>query len=124
MSSHCIREPSVRIRILQAVILMSCILCLALSNPPLASEVPSDSEEQTLQATGSKKHRKHQQRPIRLGTSGGNIKDRTQSECCDGTLGALVEKNGTQYILSNNHVLARTNKGKIGEAIIQPGRMP
>jgi hypothetical protein len=39
-----------------------------------------------------------------------------------GTLGALVEDDGgNQYILSNNHVLARTNAAAIGEDIIQPG---
>ncbi len=63
-----------------------------------------------------------QSRPIELGTSGGNIKDISSKYCCTGTLGALVkDTNGVQYILSNNHVLARTNLGKMGEAIIQPG---
>lgn len=67
-------------------------------------------------------HRIDQQFPISLGTSGGNIKDRTKAFCYGGTLGALVEDaNKTQYILSNNHVLARTNAAKAGEDIIQPG---
>ncbi len=61
-------------------------------------------------------------RPIPLGTSGGSIKDSSRSFCCGGTLGALVQDvNGVQYILSNNHVLARNNLGRIGEMIIQPG---
>ena len=61
-------------------------------------------------------------RPILLGTSGGNIKDSSRSFCCSGTLGSLVEdSHGVQYILSNNHVLARTNRAIIGEKIIQPG---
>ncbi|KAA3663481.1 MAG: hypothetical protein DWQ10_00075 [Calditrichaeota bacterium] len=38
-----------------------------------------------------------------------------------GTLGCLVEKNGQQYILSNNHVLANSNDASIGDNIIQPG---
>lgn len=63
-----------------------------------------------------------QTRPIQLGTSGGNINDMSNLYCCGGTLGALVkDNNNSQYILSNNHVLARTNKGVIGEDIIQPG---
>ncbi|MGH7915961.1 MAG: hypothetical protein ACREQE_00715 [Candidatus Binataceae bacterium] len=61
-------------------------------------------------------------RPIDLGVSGGNIKLGTKRACCTGTLGALVQdNNGTQYILSNNHVLGRVNQAKPGEAIIQPG---
>jgi hypothetical protein len=63
--------------------------------------------------------------PIKLGTSGGNSLDRTQSAnfitCCSGTLGALVERAGTQYVLSNNHVLARTGQAQPGEGIAQPG---
>lgn len=60
-------------------------------------------------------------RPIPLGTSGGNIKDRSRFFCCGGTLGSLVQDVGAvQYILSNNHVLGRTNKGMVGDAIIQP----
>jgi len=66
--------------------------------------------------------------PIPLGVSGGNANDtniiNNQEWCCSGTLGCLViggDSSGTLYILSNNHVLARTNKGVIGEGIIQPG---
>jgi hypothetical protein len=67
-------------------------------------------------------HRVDQQFPIQLGTSGGNINDSSKAFCYGGTLGALVEDAiGNQYILSNNHVLARTNLATIGEDIIQPG---
>ena len=38
-----------------------------------------------------------------------------------GTLGCLVKKNGEIFILSNNHVLANSNEGKTGDAILQPG---
>lgn len=62
---------------------------------------------------------------IQLGTSGGNVNDTTTSGtslfCCGGTLGALVTRGGTQFILSNTHVLARSDAAAIGEAIIQPG---
>ena len=62
---------------------------------------------------------------IALGTSGGNQKDSQTSggtiTCCSGTLGSLVTRGGTQYLLSNNHVLARTDQALAGESIIQPG---
>lgn len=38
-----------------------------------------------------------------------------------GTLGCLVQKNGVQYILSNNHVLANSNEASAGDSILQPG---
>ncbi len=58
--------------------------------------------------------------PIELGTSGGNINDVDTTECAGGTLGSLVAVGSTQYILSNNHVLADEDAGTIGDAIIQP----
>jgi hypothetical protein len=65
-------------------------------------------------------------RPISLGVSGGNInsfvKIHNQRECFGGTLGSLVQDSSSnQLILSNNHVLANTNKAKHGELIMQPG---
>jgi hypothetical protein len=65
--------------------------------------------------------------PILFGSSGGNNNDYdTQNgqiiDCCGGTLGALIQNNGgTQYILSCNHVLARSDQASTGEQIIQPG---
>lgn len=69
--------------------------------------------------------------PIYLGTSGGNQKDSQTSgntiTCCSGTLGSVVTRGGILYILSNNHVLARsdlgtkTNGSVLGDNIIQPG---
>ncbi len=38
-----------------------------------------------------------------------------------GTFGLLVHRNGTPFILSNNHVLADSNAAQIGDAIYQPG---
>jgi len=62
---------------------------------------------------------------MELGTSGSNIHASTQNgtsiSCCGGTLGSLVVRNGTNYILSNNHVLANSDSAAIGDAIIQPG---
>ncbi|HJX08878.1 MAG TPA: hypothetical protein VJ733_00060 [Candidatus Binatia bacterium] len=75
----------------------------------------------TILADNGPAHRVDQTFPIQLGTSGGNINDISKGFCYGGTLGALVERNGIQFILSNNHVLARTNTAKAGESIIQPG---
>jgi hypothetical protein len=38
-----------------------------------------------------------------------------------GTFGLLVQRNGAPFILSNNHVLANSNAGQIGDPIYQPG---
>ncbi len=63
--------------------------------------------------------------PIFFGSSGGNQKDSQTSggfiTCCGGTLGSAVTRGGTEYILGNNHVLARNDLAVPGENIIQPG---
>jgi hypothetical protein len=58
---------------------------------------------------------------VKLGTSGGNINDTAPGVCCSGTLGSLLTLAGTQYILSNNHVMARSDGAGLGDAITQPG---
>ncbi len=69
---------------------------------------------------------------VQMGSSGGNNNDYDTlkdgrgitniSNCCGGTLGALVEDaGGTRYILSNNHVLAESDQARNGDSIIQPG---
>lgn len=40
-----------------------------------------------------------------------------------GTLGCLVRKRGETFILSNNHVLANANSGRVGDSILQPARL-
>lgn len=67
-------------------------------------------------------HQTEQALPISLGTSGGNVHNITRRACCSGTLGALVEDTShTQFILSNNHVLADTDTATPGDDISQPG---
>lgn len=72
-------------------------------------------------------HQAQQGSAILLGSSGGNNFDYDTSngnivDCCGGTLGSLVKNaSGTQYLLSNNHVLARSDQATAGESIIQPG---
>jgi hypothetical protein len=66
--------------------------------------------------------------PIKLGTSGGWRYDLANGYCCGGTLGSLVVKGGTQYVLSNYHVLEAdiVNGGNgrtahAGDPVVQPG---
>ena len=76
-------------------------------------------------------HERQLTTPITLGTSGSNNNDYDTttaqgqtyiSDCCGGTLGSLIQNSsGRQYILSNNHVLARNDQASIGETIVQPG---
>jgi len=67
-------------------------------------------------------NRLQQAAPISLGTSGGNVNDFSATACCSGTLGSLVQDvSGNTYVLSNNHVLALSNAGHVGDAISQTG---
>ena len=77
-------------------------------------------------------HQAIQTSAVALGTSGGNDGDYDTYEdhggnsyvadCCGGTLGALVEDpQSNEYILSNNHVLAESDQGHVGDTIDQPG---
>ena len=66
-------------------------------------------------------NQKTQSSPTVLGVSGGNALATGTSSCCSGTLGALVSRAGKQYLLSTNHVLARSDQASTGESIIQPG---
>jgi hypothetical protein len=63
----------------------------------------------------------YQTRNPHFGVSGSNVNDITRAFCCGGTLGSLVTGGGTQYALSNNHVLARVDQATAGEDISQPG---
>jgi hypothetical protein len=64
---------------------------------------------------------------IELGASGGNANDSSTNTtahtitCCGGTLGSLVTRGGTQFVLSNTHILARSDIAQLGDPIIQPG---
>ncbi len=75
----------------------------------------------TATVTVSAPNQNTQSGAIELGTSGGNINDTSGGYCCGGTLGSLVVRNGTYYILSNNHVLAKRDSGVTGDPISQPG---
>ena len=65
--------------------------------------------------------------PVQLGSSSGSNVDYDANlgqltDCCGGTLGALLQDaSGNQYVLSNDHVFARSDQAIPGETIIQPG---
>ena len=63
----------------------------------------------------------YQSRNMHFGVSGGNVNDISSAFCCSGTLGSLLHAGTTQYILSNNHILARQDQATPGEDISQPG---
>src|SRR5215213_9036963 len=63
----------------------------------------------------------HKSRNQHFGISGGNVNDHSSAFCCSGTLGSLITDGSTQYILSNNHVLARSDQAVAGEDVSQPG---
>src|SRR5215470_11120337 len=63
----------------------------------------------------------HRVRNQHFGVSGGNVNDATARFCCSGTLGALISDGTNRYILSNNHVLARSDQAAAGEDVSQPG---
>jgi hypothetical protein len=69
-----------------------------------------------------------QSAPVQMGTSGGWRYDLANGYCCAGTLGALIQKGGTQYVLSNYHVLyadivngGNSRVASAGDPVIQPG---
>jgi len=55
-------------------------------------------------------------RPALGGVSVGHV------DITAGTLGVVAMKDGKPVILSNNHVLANSNEGAIGDTILQPGK--
>jgi hypothetical protein len=65
---------------------------------------------------------------VQMGSSGGNNNDvdvdssGNITDCASGTLGALLKDQANNlYILSNDHVLAESDQGTVGDTIIQPG---
>jgi hypothetical protein len=54
-------------------------------------------------------------RPARPGVSIGH------HQITAGTFGCLVQRSGQVFILSNNHILANSNRARPGDAILQPG---
>src|SRR5258705_8278742 len=99
----------------------------ALPNPSTVVVTAVSQADTTKTGTGrvqvfqSNPNQNAQSLPVKLGTSGGNVDDTSGRFCCGGTLGSLLIRNGSFYILSNNHVLARSDEAVPGEPISQPG---
>lgn len=78
-------------------------------------------------SSNSATHQVQQTVPMLMGSSGGNNNDYDLArnlivDCCSGTLGALLRgSDNRKYLLSNNHVLARSDHASVGDPIIQPG---
>ena len=97
----------------------------------VGSSSSKDAAEVLLNSAGISSnpanHQAQSAMQIPLGSSGGNNHDydihgNQIVDCCSGTLGALIQDSGNrQYLLSNNHVLARSDHAATGDAIIQPG---
>ena len=101
---------------------LSIAVCLLLGTSGIAQKGAAKPSR------GGVDHKARQERPIKLGTSGGNAGDLANGYCCSGTLGALVQKGTEQYILSNTHVFAGDSvpggNGDVSEAgdpVNQPG---
>jgi hypothetical protein len=65
---------------------------------------------------------KKRRRPVRPGVSVGfKFPPPKQGFVMAGTLGAIVQRNGKRFLLSNNHVLAENGLIALGSPIFQPG---
>lgn len=103
-----------------------CVVVSVQKKLPVAQIIPSDiipqaigSVKTDVQETGIIRALQSRTnkwfRPVPCGVSCGHV------DITAGTLGCLVERDGVLFILSNNHVLANTNKARLGDAILQPG---
>ncbi|HEX3155870.1 MAG TPA: hypothetical protein VHV32_14680, partial [Candidatus Angelobacter sp.] len=98
------------------IVLIAIVGCGGGSSTPAPTPTPTPSQvfpndEQLAQVA-----------PVKVGTSGANANDLGAKVCCIGTLGSLWTAPGiaNPVILSNNHVLDRSDSGVAGEAINQP----
>jgi len=79
--------------------------------------VKTDVREAVFKALTTPEEKQKKWRPAKGGVSIGHY------SITAGTLGCLVKDktDGEKVILSNNHVLAASNQGKVGDPILQPG---
>lgn len=100
----------------------------AINGIPVVTEVTGEFRAMKAGGGGGVSHTAIQTYPIQLGTSGGWRFDLANGYCCGGTLGSLIQRGGTQYILSNYHVLyadivngGNSRTAQPGDPVIQPG---
>jgi len=96
-----------------------------LDGVPVITEVTGEFRAMKSTAVS---HTAKQTPPIQLGTSGGWRYDLANGYCCGGTIGSLIKKGTTQYVLSNYHVfwgdIVAGGNGRVataGDPVIQPG---
>lgn len=95
--------------------------------PPEIRGLPTDVEQvgtfrrvEAVRAPALLPDPKARLRPAQPGCSVG-FRDPNDAFVMAGTFGALVKRGDTQFILSNNHVLADENRLPVGSPIFQPG---
>lgn len=87
----------------------------------------SGSASATVTVAFPNDNHKAQTPPVIMGTTGGNATDLMvdkstgNTTCCSGTLGSLVMRGGVTFILSNNHVLFKSDAGSSTDPVQQPG---
>lgn len=81
--------------------------------PAFVESVPVDVQQ--VGVIRALQERTDRWRPAPGGVSIGHV------DVSAGTFGCVVYKDGQPFILSNNHVLANSNNGQLGDPIIQPG---
>ncbi len=82
---------------------------------------PTKTATSTLSVVYPNTNQSLQPLPAKLGSSGGNVNDVSAGGCCIGTLGSLIQRGPSLFVLSNNHVLARSSLAAANEVIAQPG---
>jgi hypothetical protein len=103
-----------------------CIVVGVTEKVPVAQLAPEDLVPKTLDSVKTDvqevgtftawQEERLRHRPAMPGISCGHI------NVTAGTFGCLVRRGEEQFILSNNHVLANTNRAARGDPIIQPGQ--
>jgi len=83
--------------------------------PKLLGSIKTDVIETGVFKAFQDPNPKQKYRPAQPGASIGHY------QITAGTFGCLVKRGSDLFILSNNHVLADSNKAKLGDAIWQPG---
>jgi hypothetical protein len=103
-------------------ILFGCIVLICAVGCGGGSSTPAPTPTPTPSQVFPNDEQLAQTAPVKVGTSGANANDLGTKVCCIGTLGSLWTAPGitNPVILSNNHVLDRSDKGIAGEAINQP----
>src|SRR5688572_31965589 len=90
----------------------SAVVCAAVAIGPILAQGRGGPTKPTVN------HKVRQERPIQLGTSGGNATDIANGFCCSGTLGALVHgKDQLQHCGLTDAAAAKNDFGASGQKL-------